>query len=62
MKPPTKGTGLVIDCPNPKCKELIGYELMTYDESPKELTDEYSSVHVCICPNCNDALKLWVKK
>ncbi len=60
MKKPTKGTGTGLQCPY--CKELVSYELKAFDESPEEPTDEYASRHMCICPNCNDILKVWVKK
>lgn len=58
MKKPSKTTGTGLQCPY--CKKLIAYELKNFNESPQHLTDEHASVHMCVCPNCNDILKLWV--
>ncbi len=60
MKKPSRTTGDGIKCPH--CTELVSFELKNFSENPKELVDEYASQHMCICPNCNDILKIWVLK
>jgi len=60
MKEPQGTTGDGLICPH--CDKMVSFDLVNFDDKFPEGESEYASRHVCICPSCNDLIKLLVKK